>query len=48
VLSLISGLSAPKEEIEELQRVFLLLDKDNSGTLNVEELQRITETEFGK
>jgi calcium-dependent protein kinase len=48
VLSLTSGLSASQQEIEELQRVFLLLDKDNSGTLNVDELQNITQTEFGK
>ena len=48
MLSLTSGLSASQQEIEELQRVFLLLDKDNSGTLNVDELQNITQTEFGK
>lgn len=48
MLSLVSGLSATKEELEELQREFLRLDKDNSGTLNIEELQKITESEFGK
>jgi Ca2+-binding EF-hand superfamily protein len=28
--------------------VFLRLDEDHSGTLNVRELQKITDSEFGK
>lgn len=38
VLSLISGLSATNEELENLQKEFLRLDRDKSGTLTKEEL----------
>ena len=48
VLSLVSGLSATKEEIEEIQKEFLRLDKDNRGTLSLNDIKKITESEFGK
>ena len=48
MLSLVSGLSATKEEIEEIQKEFLRLDKDNRGTLCLDDIKNITESEFGK
>ena len=48
MLSLVSGLSATKEEIDEIQKEFLRLDKDNRGTLSLEDIKNITESEFGK
>lgn len=48
MLSLVSGLSASKQEIEEIQREFLRLDKGNRGTLSLDDIKNITESEFGK
>ena len=40
VLSLVSGLCASPEEIQELQKEFLRLDKDKTGTLKLEDLKQ--------
>jgi len=40
-------LSATKEEISELQKEFLRLDKDNSGSLNLEDIKKIADSDFG-
>lgn len=47
-MSLVAGLSASTEELEELQKEFLRLDKDKTGTLKLEDLKKITESELGK
>lgn len=39
VLSLISGLSATNEELDQLQKEFLRIDIDKSGTLTKDEIQ---------
>jgi calcium-dependent protein kinase len=46
VLSLISGLSATQEELEMLQREFIRLDRDKSGTLNKSELEQMTNSKL--
>ena len=48
VLCLVSGLSSSKEEIEQLQREFLRLDKDNTGCLKLEDLKRIKLADLGE
>ena len=40
VLSLVAGLCASKEELGELQKEFLRLDKDKTGTLKLEDLKQ--------
>lgn len=41
VLNLISGLSTGKDEIEKLQKEFIKLDSDRSGTLSMQELKKM-------
>ena len=48
VLCLVSGLRASKEEIEELQKEFLRLDIEKTGTLKLEDLKRISADELGE
>lgn len=48
VLSLISGLCVSQEELRELQEAFIRLDRDNKGTLSIEDIKRISESEFGR
>lgn len=48
VLSLVAGLSASPEELEHLQKEFLRLDKSKTGTLKLEDLKKITESDLGK
>ena len=48
VLSLISGLCVSQEELRELQQAFIRLDRDNKGTLSMEDIKRIAESEFGR
>ena len=54
VLNLISGLSTGKEELEILQREFIRLDTDRSGTLSKQELRHMkrfakdNESDFNK
>jgi Ca2+-binding EF-hand superfamily protein len=48
VLSLISGLCVSQEELKELQEAFIRLDRDNKGTLTIDDIKRISESEFGK
>ena len=48
VLSLISGLSADQEQLEVLQKEFLRLDKDKSGTLNKWELEQMTNSKLSQ
>jgi Ca2+-binding EF-hand superfamily protein len=36
-----------KEELRELQEAFIRLDRDNKGTLSVEDIKRISESDFG-
>lgn len=40
VLSLVAGLCASKEELQELQKEFLRLDRDKTGTLKLEDLKQ--------
>ena len=47
MLCLVSGLSSSKEEIEQLQKEFLRLDKDKTGSLKLEDLKRISLSELG-
>jgi len=47
-LSLISGLCVSPEELKELQEAFMRLDKDNKGTLNLEDIKKIAESDFGQ
>lgn len=37
-----------QEELRELQEAFIRLDRDNKGTLTVEDIKRISESEFGR
>lgn len=39
VVSMLAGLNASKEELEQLQNSFAAIDKNNDGTLSHEELQ---------
>jgi calcium-dependent protein kinase len=48
VLSLMSGLSASNEELEEMQKEFLRLDKNKTGTLKIEDLKKIADSDIGK
>lgn len=48
VLSLMAGLSASQTELQELQAEFLKLDTHKTGTLKLEDLKGIENTEFGK
>jgi len=48
VLSLVAGLSASPQELEQMQKEFLRLDKDKTGTLKLEDLKKITESDLGK
>lgn len=48
VLSLVSGLCASKEEIDELQKEFLRLDKEKTGTLKLEDLKKELHSKFGE
>jgi len=41
-LSLVSGLSATQEELNNLQKEFISLDKDKNGTLTKWELEQMT------
>ena len=43
-----AGLSASQTELEELQGEFLKLDVSKTGTLKLEDLKGIENTEFGK
>ena len=47
-MCLVSGLSSSKEEIEQLQKEFLRLDKDKTGCLKLEDLKRISLNELGE
>lgn len=47
VLSLVSGLCASKQEIDELQKEFLRLDKQKTGTLKLEDLKKELHSRFG-
>ena len=42
VLSLIAGLSASEDQLNELQREFIRLDRDRSGTLTRDEIEEMT------
>ena len=46
VLSLISGLCASQEELDSLQKEFIRLDKDRSGTLTKEELEQMSHSKL--
>ena len=48
VLSLVAGLSASPDELEQMQKEFLRLDKNRTGTLKLEDLKKITDSELGK
>ena len=41
VLSLISGLNSTKDQLQSLQKEFIRLDVDNSGTLCLDELRKL-------
>jgi len=43
-----SGLSTSKEEMELMQKEFLRLVKNKTGTLKLEDLKKISESELGK
>ena len=47
-MSLISGLSATQEELDVLQREFIRIDKDRSGTLTKWELEEMTSSKLTK
>ena len=47
-MSLVAGLSASPTELEEMQQEFLRLDKNKTGTLKLEDLKKITESDIGK
>ena len=46
VLSLIAGISATQEELDVLQKEFMRIDKDNSGTLTKWELEQMTNSKL--
>jgi len=48
VLSLISGLCASQEELTQLQKEFIRLDSDKSGTLTKEELEQMSHSKLKK
>ena len=48
VLSLIAGLSASEDQLGEIQREFLRLDRDRSGTLSREELEEMTHSKLAE
>ena len=48
VISLYAGLSASKEELAEMQQEFLRLDTNKTGTLMIEDLKKIADSELGK
>lgn len=47
-MSLISGLSATQEELDVLQKEFIRIDKDKSGTLTKWELEEMTSSKLTK
>lgn len=48
VLSLISGLNATQDELNVMQKEFLRIDIDKSGTLTKDELQQMTNSKIAK
>jgi Ca2+-binding EF-hand superfamily protein len=48
VLSLVAGLSASNDELQNMQKEFLRLDKNKTGTLRKEDIKKIAESEVGK
>ena len=46
MLGLVSGLSATQAELESLQKEFIRLDKDKSGTLTKSELELMTSSKL--
>ena len=47
VLSLIAGLQASEEQLSMIQKEFIRLDRDKSGTLTKEELEEMTNSRLG-
>lgn len=48
MLSLISGLNATQDELNVMQKEFLRIDIDKSGTLTKDELQQMTNSKIAK
>ena len=48
VLSLVAGLSASPQELEEMGAEFQRLDKNRTGSLTIEDVKKICETEIGR
>lgn len=47
VLSLVAGLAVSNDELQHMQQEFLRLDKDKTGTLKIEDIKKIAESEAG-
>ena len=48
MLSLVSGLSVTQEELQNLQREFIRLDKNKDGTIDKYELEEMTHHTLNK
>jgi len=48
VLSLVAGLAVSNTELEHMQHEFLRLDKDKTGTLKIEDIKKIADSDAGK
>ena len=48
MLSLVSGLSITQEELTALQREFLRIDKNKTGTIGKQELESMTHSNLNK
>lgn len=48
MLSLVSGLSVTQDELDNLQKEFIRLDTDKSGTLTKNELEAMTNSKLAK
>jgi calcium-dependent protein kinase len=48
VLSLMAGLNASNDELHHMQKEFLRLDKNKTGTLKIEDIKKIAESDIGR
>lgn len=48
VLSLVAGLAVSNKELEYMQQEFLRLDQDKTGSLKIEDIKKIADSEGGK
>lgn len=45
---MVAGLAVSNDELQHMQQEFLRLDKDKTGTLKIEDIKKIAESECGK